>query len=583
MRVFTIIFIFILSQSVNGQCDVSIAPTSPITCFGDSNGALTVSSRIETPLMITEVDLRNPDLLEIQNVTGAPFDATGYFVICSDSYTNINQVNLAAWNLNGVLPSGWIDYRHDDNALGGPKYWSRNMLLGENYPGWAAICDPSGDIIDIVFWHWTANDIASFDPSPVNNIINFNFDPASWTGDGINNGCISSSLVRSTNMESNDASDWTCSTNQNIGTSNISITPQSPSPISNITWNTGATSSTVQNLSAGWYSATVVLNSGCIAEDSIFLSEPPELNTIMDGTDLKCFEDSSGVVRTTPSGGLPNYSYLWSNGETTDSITNATAGWNSIIITDSLGCTISDSFQLTQPNPLISPLTGTDINCFGDSSGMVSTAVSGGTPFYNIIWSTGETTNTISNLPGGWYYIVATDANNCVNIDSIEIIEPSLLTINGTVFNETQGNDGSIDLTVIGGTPPYSFTWTNGAPSVEDPNGLSAGTYEVNVVDANGCDTSLTFEIESTVGLEDFDELQFSIAPNPNKGSFNIKMGAFQGVSTIEVMNALGQMIYQKTITGSNHKVELNQAKKGVYFIRVNNVKGSKVMKFIVE
>ncbi len=161
------------------------------------------------------------------------------------------------------------------------------------------------------------------------------------------------------------------------------------------------------------------------------------------------------------------------------------------------------------------------IACYGDSTGSITMVVSGGRPPYIYSWSTGDTittndtTNTLSNLPAGLYYITVYDQNNCSITDSAELINlyPPLI-VNPFVTNVTceGGSDGSIVLTTNGGHPPYNYLWTNNASGPINDN-LQAGNYSVTVTDTEGCDTSLAFSL-----IELYPLPPVNIVISPDKG-----------------------------------------------------------------
>ena len=113
---------------------------------------------------------------------------------------------------------------------------------------------------------------------------------------------------------------------------------------------------------------------------------------------------------------------------------------------------------------------------------------SGGTPPYTYLWSNGNITDNISGLCEGVNTVNITDANNCVNIETVVIVEPSALSISVTSTDETSAlNDGSATASVFGGTPAYTYSWINGGTTNPQFN-LAPGLYAVDVTDANGCE-----------------------------------------------------------------------------------------------
>ena len=134
----------------------------------------------------------------------------------------------------------------------------------------------------------------------------------------------------------------------------------------------------------------------------------------------------------------------------------------------------------------------TNVTCAGESDGTVILSIQGGSSPFDIIWNTGDDTRELSGLAAGDYSVTITDANGCEATSSISIEEPALLTCESIDPEDPSGSgfeNGSIDLTVSGGTTPTPTPGPTGAET-QDLIGVGAGTYSVTITDANGCETS---------------------------------------------------------------------------------------------
>ncbi len=267
-------------------------------------------------------------------------------------------------------------------------------------------------------------------------------------------------------------------------------------------WNTGETTKSITGLAAGTYTVTVSDCNGCSETQSIMVTEPDDLIATTFGVLPSCFGGSDGSYVAVASGGTPPYSYVWSNGATSEVNSGLTAGNYSVTITDSLLCTLIDNFMLLQPDLFEVSLSGVDLSCNGDLDGMITSTVSGGIqshttcPGVQYLWNNGATSADITGLSSGTYILTATDCNGCVAIDSLTIAEPSELTctIEGEDVGCYNADDGSAVVTVSGGTMPYSYNWSNGMMSNTITN-LSAGSYTVTVTDNVGCSTTCSVSI----------------------------------------------------------------------------------------
>lgn len=271
-------------------------------------------------------------------------------------------------------------------------------------------------------------------------------------------------------------------------------------------WNTGQSTDTISGLSSGNYTVTVTDKNACTTISSLFISEPTQLNIqIGSKTDVSCNGVSDGKIDVVPSGGTPPYSFNWSNGSINDSLTNIVAGTYTVTITDANACTDSLSIKILQPTALsISILDTVHVSCFGLSDGEAIANAQGGTLPYTYLWSNGQTSDTLSNVPSGSYTITITDNNNCNIIDSIQITEPNNLI--GTTFVDSNVscrgfNNGQGHIEMTGGTFPYTYSWSNGGSSDTIFN-LLAGGYTVTVSDTNGCSTIDSLFITEPTALD---------------------------------------------------------------------------------
>lgn len=140
----------------------------------------------------------------------------------------------------------------------------------------------------------------------------------------------------------------------------------------------------------------------------------------------------------------------------------------------------------------------TQIACFGDSNGALSATVSGGMPPFGYLWSNGNTNDAISNLGVGFYYVTLTDANNCIAVDSAEIVMPNPLVINDTTYlvQCADSCDGAAFALVSGGTLPYFYQWDAVANTINyNARNLCPGIYYCTVTDFRGCTAYLTSEV----------------------------------------------------------------------------------------
>ncbi|MCB0533806.1 MAG: T9SS type A sorting domain-containing protein [Saprospiraceae bacterium] len=257
-------------------------------------------------------------------------------------------------------------------------------------------------------------------------------------------------------------------------------------------WSNNYTGQDPVALLAGSYTVTVTDFAGCSKIRTATVGQPPVLGSTTVVSAVSCNGGSDGAIDLNVTGGTPAYLYAWSNSSTDQDLTGLSAGTYTVTISDENGCTRITSATVPQPTALNLSATVQNVSCFGGNNGSINLSVAGGTPTYSYVWSGGQSVQDINNLAVGTYTVTVFDANGCSASYTAVVSQPTVIEMSATtepIIACTGGNNGSIDLTVFGGTPGYTYNWAHipGASNPQDPTGLSAGTYTVTVTDAAGC------------------------------------------------------------------------------------------------
>ena len=366
----------------------------------------------------------------------------------------------------------------------------------------------------------------------------------------------------------------------------VDLTIGGGSPGYTYVWSNGATTEDIAGLAVGTYSVVVTDINGCTIPSTITLNQPTALTqsisagTYPSGNNISCFGFNDGSIDLVIGGGSPGYTYVWSNAATTEDLTNLTVGTYDVTVTDINGCIITSTITLNQPTALTNAISaatypsGNNISCFGLSDGSIDLTISNGSPGYTYVWSTGATTEDVSGLPAGTYDVTATDINGCIITSTITLDQPTALTQGISSFTYPSGdniscygfNDGSIDLTIGGGSPVYSYSWSTGAVT-EDLSGLTAGTYNVVVTDINGC------TIPSTITLFEPTALTEAITAATYPSGDNIScFGLSDG--SIDLTIGGGSPGYTYLWSTGAITQDINGVPAGIYNVTVTDING---------
>lgn len=265
---------------------------------------------------------------------------------------------------------------------------------------------------------------------------------------------------------------------------------------------------------------------------------------------VKCFGGSDGNVIITNVNGLAPFSYQWNvNGTGTisdNSVNDLPAGNYSVDIT-SAGCTVNFPFTVTEPTQLAGTISVSDVLCFGEATGSAQAIITGGTGAYRYVWSHQPNVNqaVLAGIPKGSFFVDVYDQNDCVLQLNFTVNEPEELVITeivSTLISCPNGNDGTLEASVIGGVAPYTYSWENSTEIGALAIGFSKGTYRLVVTDANGCSTSAVQEVNEATP-----KILFPTAFSPNNDGMNDTFGPTTPctiVFNMEIYNSWGEVIF---------------------------------------
>lgn len=273
-------------------------------------------------------------------------------------------------------------------------------------------------------------------------------------------------------------------------------------------WNNGGADSINNMLSAGWNFVTITDNNSCVTIDSVLITEPTEVLITLDSiVTPTCNGGSNGALYITPSGGTGSaYTYAWyegSNTYNTEDVLNAQAGVYVGFAYDANGCHDSVNYTVNEPAVFAAnTINQQDVNCNGDSTGWATISVSGGTGNIDMLWPSGQTGVSDSNLAATTYVVTLTDENNCTGQHTVTITEPLALAVTDVVTDEVCEGDqsGGIILTSTGGVGPYAVVWSGGQTGAAI-SGIGSGEHSYTLTDNNGCQYMDTLQVGFTHGL----------------------------------------------------------------------------------
>jgi gliding motility-associated-like protein len=258
------------------------------------------------------------------------------------------------------------------------------------------------------------------------------------------------------------------------------------------------------SLTAGSYIIEVEDSNRCRLRDSATIFQPTPLSMNLVKQDVRCFGNNNGTVRALASGGVTPYSYNWSNGNTTNSLSSLAAGKYVVTLTDQKGCRKYDSATVSSPTKIIITTVQDSVKCFGDANGRARARVTGGLSPYIYNWNNTQFDSIASGLRAGNQRVTVTDGVGCSDTASVVVVQPfamrfdSLIGVPATCSNLATG---SARVVVGGGVQPYRYTWLPNGATTQSIINLPAANYIISVRDNNNCLKTDTIVVSSNPPL----------------------------------------------------------------------------------
>ena len=329
-------------------------------------------------------------------------------------------------------------------------------------------------------------------------------------------------------------------------------------------------------VTGGTYTVTAQDVNGCTAtmEQEVVVG-PAAIDVNAMSMPEACFGSADGQVSWAPEGGEGMYTYAFDGEATTETaVSDLAPGTYEVTVTDEDGCSETVSVEVAAGVEITATAVSTDASCFGDDDGEVELSAEGGTGSfqYSDDGNSFGQDNEFDDLFAGTYNFFVQDENGCVESVEATIGEPEAIVVTGIVSEGSVTGEGTIDVTVTGGSLPYTYEWIGPGVSGQDGQdleGISTGSYTVDVTDDNGCTTQETFNITTDI-RELGAGVTATVFPNPSQGEFVVDVqGGFQGAMDFLILDAQGRTIqagqWKATSGAFRTTLDLSGAEAGVY------------------
>ncbi|HMR45324.1 MAG TPA: hypothetical protein PKC92_00900, partial [Bacteroidia bacterium] len=466
---------------------INNSPVTQVSCFGGNNGSIVVNASGGNPPLQFSID--NGTTYQTSN-NFTSLTAGSYTVVVSDvdgctssvilnvtqpaqiNISNIQTTDATCGNSNGSLVvtasggTGVLQY----STTGGPPYQASNTfnnLAALNYN--VVVIDANGCT-------QTLNAQVNNSSAPVINTAN----ATTLLCNGDNNAAITINASGGTGVLQYSINNGTTFQSGNI----------------------------FNGLAAGTYNIVVSDAAGCLVSTSVVITDPAVLNVSANNVGTTCTQ-SNGSITVNGSGGTGTLQYAINGGSYQASINfnNLAAGNYTVTVQDANGCTASITSNVTDaPSAIIVSINTTPVSCNGQSDGTIDIVANSGTDPLNYSIDNGLTFQVgsyFSGLAAGSYNIVIGDANGCTTTGSINVVEPTTLTLNLNATNTTcSQTNGNVSAVANGGTPAYQFSIDAGVTfqSSASFSSLATGVYSIVVQDANGCTASGSINLSDLPG-----------------------------------------------------------------------------------
>jgi gliding motility-associated-like protein len=493
---------------ISNQNTISVSPQNTTTYY----------VRATEPLCFTD------DLAQVTvNVHQFNYNISPDKIICQGDQTNLNisnQNNQDVLNYSWSPPSSIISGQNSNNVVVNPTQATTFTVTLTNQIGCVTTDEVFVDIDDLQIGPASITDILCYgDCTATLDITADGIPPYQFSWDNGNSGNTGENLCAG-EYQITVTDNLGCTATENyminqpvlleaqfnsvvqpecdgIGYGSATVLAQGGTPPYNYNWQYGGSNQTNNQLLTGINAVSVTDANGCDTIIEVDMLPPGDIAAeITNLTGTTCYGDCDGSISVNATSGTAPFNYNWSNGEQGSLITELCSGPYTVTIIDSENCVIHKYVYLVEPEELIAnPIESGNILCYGETTD-ITVNTQGGTMPYNVSWSTGAEESTLTNVPAGVYEVTVTDANLCIDSATIQVNQPPILLMDTSMRNMlcTGLCSGEARVFPDGGTPPYSYNWSNGDNN-SIAESLCEGTYVLTLTDNNGCSLTENFFI----------------------------------------------------------------------------------------